>query len=138
MPVSDWLSVFSYSLPFPANHQGMIFLSNIHKIILKAREIYNIFSTLLYRTDEFFLKIKLKIMINRKKPVTVGFVALGCPKNIVDSERMLAEIAQSNCFITAEPYKADAVVINTCGFIEPAKQEAIAAIKKATMIQKEG
>ena len=55
------------------------------------------------------------MMINRKKAVTIGFIALGCPKNIVDSERMLAQIAKSNCFITTDPYKADAVVINAQG-----------------------
>jgi len=65
------------------------------------------------------------------KPVTVGFIALGCPKNIVDSERMLAEITQSHFLITAEPDNADVVVINTCGFIAPAKTEALKAIKHA-------
>jgi ribosomal protein S12 methylthiotransferase len=67
----------------------------------------------------------------RQKPVTVGFIALGCPKNIVDSERMLAEIAQAGFLITAEPENADVVVINTCGFIAPAMAEALEAIKKA-------
>ncbi len=68
---------------------------------------------------------------NRKKSVKVGFVALGCPKNVVDSERMLAEIAQAGFLITAEPSDADVVVINTCGFIAPAKAEALEAIKHA-------
>ncbi len=67
----------------------------------------------------------------KQKSITVGFVSLGCPKNVVDSERMLAEIAQAGFFITAEPDNADAVVINTCGFIEPAKTEALDAIKHA-------
>jgi ribosomal protein S12 methylthiotransferase len=66
-----------------------------------------------------------------QRPVTVGFVALGCPKNIVDSERMLAEIAQAGFLITAEPDNADVVVVNTCGFIAPAKAEALEAIKHA-------
>ncbi len=65
------------------------------------------------------------------KIVTVGFVALGCPKNVVDSEKMLAEIAQSGLVITAKPDHADVVVINTCGFIEPAKAEALDAIGHA-------
>jgi ribosomal protein S12 methylthiotransferase len=64
----------------------------------------------------------------RQKPVTVGFIALGCPKNIVDSEKMLAQIAQAGFLITAEPENADVVVINTCGFIAPAKAEALNAI----------
>ena len=67
----------------------------------------------------------------RQKTVTVGFVALGCPKNIVDSEKMLAEIAQAGFLITSEPEGADVVVINTCGFIAPAKAEALEAIKHA-------
>ncbi len=67
---------------------------------------------------------------------TVGFIALGCPKNIVDSERMLAEIAEAGFIITAQPdppdvWRADVIVINTCGFIEPAKAEALEAIKHA-------
>ena len=61
----------------------------------------------------------------------ICFVALGCPKNIVDSEKMLAEIAQAGFLITAEPENADVVVINTCGFIAPAKAEALEAIKHA-------
>jgi len=65
----------------------------------------------------------------KQKNVTVGFISLGCPKNVVDSERMLAEIAQAGFLITAEPDNADIVVINTCGFIEPAKTEALDTIK---------
>jgi ribosomal protein S12 methylthiotransferase len=66
----------------------------------------------------------------RQKPVTVGFIALGCPKNIVDSEKMLAQIAQAGFLITAEPENADVVVINTCGFIAPAKAEALDTIAR--------
>jgi ribosomal protein S12 methylthiotransferase len=74
-----------------------------------------------------------QVMTNQKKqkPITVGFVALGCPKNIVDSERMLAEIAEAGLVITTEPDNADVVVINTCGFIAPAKAEALEAVKHA-------
>lgn len=75
-----------------------------------------------------------------KKTVTVGFVALGCPKNIVDSEKMLASIATSEMglVITADPDNADVVVINTCGFIAPAKAEAIEAIRSAVKRKKRG
>lgn len=65
-----------------------------------------------------------------KKQITVGFVALGCPKNLVDSERMLAQIAQAGFVITDDADNADAVVINTCGFIAPAKAEALTAIRR--------
>lgn len=79
----------------------------------------------------------------RPKPVTVGFVALGCPKNIIDSERMLAEIAKAGFLITEQPeppdvWQADVVVINTCGFIEPAKAEALEAINHAVNCKNKG
>ncbi len=75
---------------------------------------------------------------NQKKLQKVGFIALGCPKNAVDSEKMLALIARSGFAISEDPFKADAVVINTCGFIEPAKLEAIEAIKEAVKHKKKG
>lgn len=79
----------------------------------------------------------------KKHRGTVGFVALGCPKNIIDSERMLAEIAKAGFLITTQPdppevWQADAVVINTCGFIEPARAEALEEIKHAVDCKKKG
>jgi len=71
------------------------------------------------------------VVPRKKQKITVGFIALGCPKNLVDSERMLAEIAQAGFLITAEPDNADVIVINTCGFIAPAKAESLEAIKHA-------
>ncbi|MDT8304002.1 MAG: 30S ribosomal protein S12 methylthiotransferase RimO [Sedimentisphaerales bacterium] len=68
-------------------------------------------------------------MKKKKQKVTVGFISLGCPKNSVDSERMLAEIAEAGFLITAAPDTADVVVINTCGFIAPAKAESLEAIR---------
>ncbi|MHC4489253.1 MAG: 30S ribosomal protein S12 methylthiotransferase RimO [Planctomycetota bacterium] len=70
-------------------------------------------------------------MARKQKSIKVGFTSLGCPKNVVDSERMLAEIAQAGFLITAEPDNADVVVINTCGFITPAKAESLEAIRHA-------
>ena len=64
----------------------------------------------------------------KPESVTVGFVALGCSKAIVDSERMLAEIAGAGFVIAGEADNADVVVINTCGFIAPAVNEALEAI----------
>ncbi len=72
-----------------------------------------------------------RVMAKKQKSITVGFTSLGCPKNVVDSERMLAEIAQAGFLITAEPDNADVVVINTCGFIAPAKAESLEAIRHA-------
>ena len=70
-------------------------------------------------------------MERKKQEITVGFVSLGCPKNVVDSERMLAEIVQADFRITAETDNADVVVINTCGFIAPAEAESLEAIQHA-------
>ena len=78
------------------------------------------------------------VEINTKNPVTVGFVALGCPKNIVDSESMLAQIGQADFVISPDPDNADVVVINTCGFIAPAKEEAMDAIRQAVEQKEKG
>jgi len=74
----------------------------------------------------------------KNKPVTVGFIALGCPKNMVDSERMLAEIVQAGFLLAAEPERADVVVVNTCGFIEPARLESLEAVEAAIENKKSG
>lgn len=55
----------------------------------------------------------------------IGFVSLGCPKNLLDTEVMLAEINAAGYEITAEESEADVIILNTCGFIEEAKKEAI-------------
>ena len=54
---------------------------------------------------------------------TVGFISLGCPKNLVDSEVMMGQLKQSGYQITANADDAETVVLNTCGFIDSAKQE---------------
>ncbi len=59
---------------------------------------------------------------------TLGMVSLGCPKNLVDSEVMLGLAAQSGYAITDDASRADVIVVNTCGFIEAAKQESIDTI----------
>jgi ribosomal protein S12 methylthiotransferase len=70
-------------------------------------------------------------MVRKKQEITVGFISLGCPKNVIDSERMLAEIALAGFPITDQTYNADVVVINTCGFIAPAEAESLEVIKHA-------
>lgn len=74
----------------------------------------------------------------RKNAPTVAFVALGCPKNIVDSEKMLANIGQAGFVLSNDADDADIVVINTCGFIKPARDEAMEAITKAVRQKKMG
>ena len=60
--------------------------------------------------------------------IKVGFVSLGCPKNLMNTERMLALLAAEGFEIVAEDVEADVMVINTCAFIESAKTEAIDSI----------
>lgn len=68
----------------------------------------------------------------------VGFVSLGCPKNLVDSEVMMGQLARAGYEITSNAAEADTVVVNTCGFIESAKQESVDAILEATRWKEEG
>ena len=58
----------------------------------------------------------------------IGFVSLGCPKNLVDSEVMMGQLAKHGYQLTTDKQEADVIVVNTCGFIEPAKQESINTI----------
>ena len=61
----------------------------------------------------------------------VAFVSLGCAKNLVNTEQMMALVRSAGHEITAQPEGADAAVLNTCGFIESAKTEAIENILEA-------
>src|SRR5437773_10586993 len=69
---------------------------------------------------------------------TFAFVSLGCPKNLVDSERMLGKLAQDGYVLTPETEGADVVVVNTCGFIEPARQESLAVIREMLALKEQG
>src|SRR5271157_1048532 len=69
---------------------------------------------------------------------TFAFVSLGCPKNLVDSERMLGKLAQEGYVLTPDPDGADVVVVNTCGFIEPARQESLAVIHEMLSLKEKG
>src|SRR3954469_12028139 len=69
---------------------------------------------------------------------TVAFVSLGCPKNLVDSERMLGLLAEDGLTITADASTADAIVINTCGFLEASKDESLKEIREAIELKKSG
>src|SRR5436190_520885 len=68
----------------------------------------------------------------------VGFISLGCPKNLVDSEVMMGQLKQNGFEITSEAEEADTVVVNTCGFIDSAKKESIEAILEAARLKTEG
>ncbi len=69
---------------------------------------------------------------------TVAFVSLGCPKNLVDSEKMLGLLAESGLVPVSEQSEADAIVVNTCGFLQASKQEAINEISAAAQFKKSG
>ena len=68
----------------------------------------------------------------------VNFVSLGCAKALVDSEKLLGALKNTNFSIVDDPEKADSMVINTCGFIDIARQESIDTILHAAKLKKEG
>lgn len=67
-----------------------------------------------------------------------AFISLGCPKNLVDSERMLGKLAQDGYALQPDADGADVVVVNTCGFIEPARQESLGVIREMLALKKAG
>jgi hypothetical protein len=68
----------------------------------------------------------------------IGFVSLGCPKNLVDSEVMMGQLKESGYEITTNASEADTLVVNTCGFIDSAKKESVDAILEAARLKTEG
>lgn len=70
--------------------------------------------------------------------IKVGMVSLGCSKNLVDSERMLFKLKQHGYKLVTEPGLADVAVVNTCGFIQSAKEEAIETILELAKLKEEG
>ena len=71
-------------------------------------------------------------------PIKVGMVSLGCSKNLVDSERMLYKLKSHGYQLVTEPGMADIAVVNTCGFIKSAKEEAIETILELGQLKAEG
>ncbi|HEV3137202.1 MAG TPA: 30S ribosomal protein S12 methylthiotransferase RimO [Pirellulales bacterium] len=69
---------------------------------------------------------------------TYSFVSLGCPKNLVDSERMLGLLQLDGYQLVSEPAGADFVVVNTCGFIERAREESYGAIHEMLELKRKG
>ncbi len=68
----------------------------------------------------------------------VGFVSLGCPKNLVDSEVMMGQLAARGHELTPHPDQADVIVVNTCSFIDPAKKESVDTILEMAEYKKIG
>ena len=70
--------------------------------------------------------------------IKVGVISLGCDKNRVDSEIMLASIREKGFLLTSEQNEADVIIINTCGFIEAARKESIDAILESAQLKNSG
>src|SRR3982750_4131241 len=69
---------------------------------------------------------------------TVAFVSLGCPKNLVDSERMLGLLAEDGLTLTPDPSTPDALVNNPGGFLEASKTESMKEIRDAGQMKEDG
>ena len=70
--------------------------------------------------------------------VKVSMISLGCSKNQVDAEHLLAALAQEGFTLVGDVSESDVVIINTCGFIQSAKEEAIENILEMAQLKKEG
>jgi len=68
----------------------------------------------------------------------VGFVSLGCPKNLVDGEVMLGYARDAGHEITPDAREADVIVVNTCAFIDTAKEESVNAILEMAQLKRDG
>jgi ribosomal protein S12 methylthiotransferase len=71
-------------------------------------------------------------------PLSVGLVSLGCPKNLVDGEVMLGQLQQRGHALVSDPTQADVIVVNTCAFIDRAKQESVDAILEMAREKEKG
>src|SRR6185295_18265002 len=69
---------------------------------------------------------------------TYSFVSLGCPKNLVDSERMLGLLQLDGYRLVSDPAGSDFVIVNTCGFIEQAREESYATIREMLDLKRKG
>jgi ribosomal protein S12 methylthiotransferase len=78
------------------------------------------------------------VIQNDRKAPRIGFVSLGCPKNLVDSEVMLGTLTRHGYTITPNKEDADVLVVNTCGFIDTAKQESIDTILEMAELKNSG
>jgi len=76
--------------------------------------------------------------MGRVPSFSVGFISLGCAKNLVDSEHMATVLREAHVRLAPSPEEADVILINTCGFIGDAKKESIEAILKSCALKKEG
>ena len=72
------------------------------------------------------------------KTTKIGLISLGCAKNLVDSEHMLSRLRAAGYAVTVHMEEAEIAIINTCGFIEAAKKEAISTILETAQYKQSG
>src|SRR5947209_18673760 len=72
---------------------------------------------------------------NPATPIKVGLISLGCAKNLVDAEIMLGNLLKSGVEITNDPAAADALIVNTCSFIDAAQEESVDAILESAELR---
>ena len=72
------------------------------------------------------------------EPVTFGLVSLGCPKNLVDTEKMSATLMENGFVLHEDETSADIIIINTCSFIAPAREESYAVIREFCELRRKG
>ena len=72
------------------------------------------------------------------KQLKVALVSLGCPKNLIDSEKMLATLAEGGCVVGAPLARSDVILINTCGFMASARRESLEAVAEAVARKNRG
>ncbi|HYP09048.1 MAG TPA: hypothetical protein VER03_22670, partial [Bryobacteraceae bacterium] len=72
--------------------------------------------------DEVLSLYKHAVYPRNQTALKVGFVSLGCPKNLVDTEVMMGQLTAAGHVLTPRPEEAEVIVVNTCSFIDPAKQ----------------
>ena len=83
-------------------------------------------------------RVNVKTVAPADSKGTYAFVSLGCPKNLVDSERMLGLLQLDGYQLVREPVGADFVIVNTCGFIERAREESFSTINEMVALKRQG
>ena len=74
----------------------------------------------------------------KKENKTLNLISLGCAKNLVDSEILLGGLDKTNISVTNDPEAADTIVVNTCGFLDIAREESVDTILQAAELKKPG
>ncbi len=76
--------------------------------------------------------------MNSDAPISVAIVSLGCSKNLIDSEKICAHLAEGGCVVGAPMDEADVIIVNTCGFLSAARDESLEVIAEAVACKKTG